>query len=279
MKIKIGADPEVFAYDKRTGKPVSVHDIIPGNKLEPAKVPRGAIQVDGVAAEFNIHPASSRAEFVRNIKKVYEFLGKVVLEKDPNLELKATPCALFDQDYFDKLPFECLQLGCEPDFDAYTLMMKNKPKTDKPLRTGAGHIHIGFNETIKPKKDLLDIDYMKKCASLVYELDWAFGPVQTYWDSDEERRTLYGEPGTFRPKPYGLEYRVLSNAWLKETWSIMYVHDLTKGITQLWSHGFSPKKSWDELKKKPNSLKGFCDYLQKIKLPSLENYIEGVLER
>jgi hypothetical protein len=36
-----------------------------------------------------------------------------------------------------------------------------------------------------------------------------------FWDSDVNRRLLYGKAGTIRIKPYGIEYRTLSNFWLK----------------------------------------------------------------
>jgi hypothetical protein len=45
-------------------------------------------------------------------------------------------------------------------------------------------------------------------------LDNVILPFEKYWDKDTERRKLYGKPGAFRPKPYGCEYRVLSNAWV-----------------------------------------------------------------
>jgi hypothetical protein len=33
-------------------------------------------------------------------------------------------------------------------------------------------------------------------------------------DDGIERKQLYGKKGAFRPKPYGTEYRVLSNFWI-----------------------------------------------------------------
>lgn len=53
----IGADPEVFVG--REGQFFSAHGLVPGNKRRPHKVDRGAVQVDGMALEFNIDPASS----------------------------------------------------------------------------------------------------------------------------------------------------------------------------------------------------------------------------
>jgi hypothetical protein len=64
--ILIGADPELFVFT-RSGKPVSAHDLIPGTKYEPHEVGNGAVQVDGVAAEFNIDPAANEDEFFFNI--------------------------------------------------------------------------------------------------------------------------------------------------------------------------------------------------------------------
>ena len=52
-KFTIGADPEVFVADSLTNTFVSAHDLVPGTKLEPFAVNKGAVQVDGMALEFN----------------------------------------------------------------------------------------------------------------------------------------------------------------------------------------------------------------------------------
>ena len=41
---------------------------------------------------------------------------------------------------------------------------------------------------------------------------WAVGR-----DFQNARRQFYGQPGTFRPTPYGFEYRTLSNFWAHDT--------------------------------------------------------------
>lgn len=65
MKLLVGADPELFVSDN--GKLVSCHGLLPGTKAEPHRVERGAVQVDGMAAEFNIDPAGDEETFITNL--------------------------------------------------------------------------------------------------------------------------------------------------------------------------------------------------------------------
>lgn len=69
----LGADPEIFVG--RQGQFFSAHDLIPGNKRRPHPVDKGAVQVDGMALEFNIDPASSYEEFQGNLDHVMAQLG------------------------------------------------------------------------------------------------------------------------------------------------------------------------------------------------------------
>ena len=46
-------------------------------------------------------------------------------------------------------------------------------------------------------------------------MDFFLGLPSVLYDADTERRKLYGKAGAMRYKPYGVEYRTLSNAWLK----------------------------------------------------------------
>ena len=68
MEILVGCDPEVFV--KKNNQFVSAHGLIRGDKKNPFPVKDGAVQVDGMALEFNINPAHSENEFVFSVQSV-----------------------------------------------------------------------------------------------------------------------------------------------------------------------------------------------------------------
>ena len=59
-------------------------------------------------------------------------------------------------------------------------------------------------------------------------MDFYLGLPSLLFDADTRRREMYGKAGCFRPKPYGAEYRTLSNAWLKSEELIRWVHRQVK---------------------------------------------------
>lgn len=214
MDITIGTDPELFVRDKTTKAFVSAHRYFPGTKHEPFAVRSGAVQVDGVAAEFNIEPASTSVDFQTRIHDVIGVMNTILKNQNEDFELIAAPTAIFDKAYFNTLPEVCRELGCSPDFDAWTGEPNQKPKTDEPFRTGAGHIHIGWLPD--SDADITDDGYLGLCRDIVKNMDASLFIMSHAWDDDRKRRTLYGAKGAFRPKVYGLEYRVLSNAYLRD---------------------------------------------------------------
>jgi hypothetical protein len=203
--------------------------LITGTKDNPYLVRSGAVQVDGVAAEFNINPAETEDEFVSNINDVYARLTEMVQENNPSYHLVADPVATFDPEYFESLPFEAKLLGCQPDWNAYTGEKNQPPGTDEPFRTGSFHVHVGFTEY----EDPYDKDYIKKCCEIVKQIDAVVYPASHIWDQDMKRRTLYGARGSFRPKSYGLEYRPLSNAVLRNEETVRFVYRQVYGAVDL----------------------------------------------
>jgi len=202
---KVGADPEFFV--KRYGKLHSAYGLIPGSKENPYKVANGAVQVDGMALEFNIDPAETYTEFENNMNSVLSQITAMI----PGYEIFVEPVADFGLEYIKSQPKEASDLGCSPDFNAYTKAANPRPDVNTPFRTASGHVHIGWT---KEPVDINDEGHLEACRTLTKALDMFLGVPSLIWDTDSRRRTLYGAAGAFRPKPYGMEYRVLSNKWI-----------------------------------------------------------------
>ncbi len=203
-----GCDPEVFVVDK-SGKAVSPVPFIPGSKEEPYKVEFGAIQRDGMAAEFNIDPANNFHDFNRNINAVMNQMKKFI-PKDHNFAI--VPHVVFDETIWASVPEDAKELGCSPDFNAWTGGVNTPPNPVIPsMRCAGGHVHIGWTNNA----ELDDPQHIMNCRDLVKQMDWFVGGWSVKQDNDPVRRTLYGTAGACRYKPYGVEYRTLSNFWLK----------------------------------------------------------------
>lgn len=226
-KLLIGADPEVFVRNHE-GAYISGHLFECGTKERPMAVTNGAfVQVDGMALEFNVPPSETKAAFVNSTIRVIRDLQGIVRAKHPGNSLSAIPVCDFGSDYIQTVPKENALLGCNPDFNAYTGEENPIPDAQLPFRTGSGHVHIGWTEGADPH----DPDHFMNCRDIVRELDYYLGLPSLLWDQDNRRRELYGKAGAFRPKPYGVEYRVLSNAWLKSRDLMEFVFDRAQAAT------------------------------------------------
>lgn len=209
--ITIGADPELFVRDKKTGRLVSAHNLMPGTKLKPHPVTYGALQVDGVAAEINITPAADAMHFVHNNQQVMSELSRTL---GPAYELVIEPVGIFEGKYFETLPTATRELGCNPDFNGWTGEMNDPPVTadgNEVMRSAAGHVHIGG---WAKDQDVRDKGHFVDCCTVAKQMDYFLGIWTLLWDPDPRRRSLYGKAGAFRPKSYGMEYRTPSNMWL-----------------------------------------------------------------
>jgi len=197
--IRVGSDPETFLVDAN-GKPISAIGYIMADKWNPMQIPdmpEGyTLQEDNVSLEYGIPPASTSDELVRSINAV---MAKS-LEYLPNLSFSKLSCIIFPEDQMDHPAAHIF--GCEPDYDAWTGKTNLKPQPPHQfMRSAGGHIHI------ETKKDAYDV--VRNC-------DLVMGVASVLMDSGEARKQLYGKAGACRVKPYGVEYRTLSNFWIFE---------------------------------------------------------------
>ena len=219
----LGCDPELFL--KRDGLPISGHDIIPGTKDKPSPVEGGAIQADGTAAEFNTDPIpleGTSQNFIKGVGTVVKQLSKVATAA--GAQLSFTPVQEYPEEYIKSLPKIAVELGCDPDYSAYTGEVNPRPNGEVNFRTGSGHLHFGWVKDVPP----LHPEHFQICCDFVKILDRFIGLYMTIIDSDDRRRSLYGKAGAFRPKSYGVEYRTPSNAWVKDNSTRAAIFELSK---------------------------------------------------
>lgn len=199
-KFTIGCDPEIFLADQHD-KIKSVIGLIGGDKWHPRILTTDghAVLEDNVAVEFNIPPCSSFDDFLKEVKGTMEMIKGIL---PSNLHYVADSAISFPD---EELNCEAAWLfGCEPDFNAWTKQENPKPKADdENLRSAGGHIHVGSSVAIDNP------------LHVVRAMDVFLGVPSTRLDRmGGLRRKLYGAEGAFRFKPYGVEYRTLSNFWI-----------------------------------------------------------------
>ena len=87
--VTIGADPELFIINEKTGKVVSSIGLIPGEKGDPwvgDDIPNGfGLETDNILAEFNIPPVTDENSFVNNIEYMKGYINRFVKNINPDL--------------------------------------------------------------------------------------------------------------------------------------------------------------------------------------------------
>lgn len=213
-KILLGCDPESFLFDGNN-EPLPAFGFVQGDKQNPYPLDGGAVQVDGMALEFNIDPVDNEDSFVKNIWKVTTQIKEMVQKVDKGVHIRYVPVAKFRTVIWDMAPEQNKMLGCDPDFNIHGKTNPNPSMklTDNPLRTAAGHIHIGFRD---PIEDPMEDSHFKVCLGIARGFFEGHLPSYIPNSSEEEERLMYyGYNGSFRPKKYGVELRGPSNVWVR----------------------------------------------------------------
>ena len=131
------------------------------------------------------------------------------------------------------LHWEAMVFGCDPDIDCWGIDFSPPPNPHHVgnIRSAGGHVHLGWLDL--NKEEQLNVAKMA---------DVYLGLGSLFYDSDKRCRRLYGKAGPFRYKPYGVEYRVLSNRWMADENLMRWVFrsavkaienmDSAKGLTE-----------------------------------------------
>jgi hypothetical protein len=198
--ITLGADPEIFICDDK--EIVSAEGLTEGGtKYEPKPISENGhmIQEDGIMFEYNIPPCSTNEEWNDAHKFCQDYLEV----------LASAHGYKFSQKVSDEINVKYLQtpqattFGCEPDYNVYLRAENEAPDSNTNLRCAGGHVAIGYPN---PSQELTE--------KIVKAFDIFVTLPALFKDNDTRRRELYGKPGSFRFKEFGVECRALSNFWI-----------------------------------------------------------------
>lgn len=236
----IGTDPEFFLQSQETGTFVSAIPYIRGSKTKPMELPKGStVQRDNVAVEFATPPRRTEKAFVNAIKHAFIDVENLLPK---GLKIAASASEIFDE--IELTHPEAREFGCDPDFNAWYDDMvtceRDDNCADMPLRSAGAHIHVGYVKS--SGNDFLQDEQGKRW--MIRTMDVLLGFVATVLDNTPEslrRRELYGKAGSYRPTPYGVEYRTLSNFWLKHPQLCRLMFRLTKDCCRLMQSGVALK--------------------------------------
>lgn len=214
LQITWGCDPEAFF--QRNGKILGSEKVLPEKGIGPNDYTKVVVR-DGIQIELNPTYAYNRMALGENIKTAFTVLRKH-LANHPEVSLNFEGLVEVDREELDSLSDASRVLGCQPSRNIYG----DRPITVDPLtyrkRSAGGHIHVGLNGTnIKPLTNEKLEDDRHRAIPL---FDIFVGNTAVMFDRDPgaaERRENYGRAGEYRLQPHGLEYRTLSNFWLRHS--------------------------------------------------------------
>lgn len=220
----LGCDPEIFLRGKVRGRSTILPSeaLIPPQGLHVKGLKHLSIVRDGIQAELHPGYDSCRARLSNGIATSMKMLQAKAAAKGLDIDFSGT--IKLSKGNMARLSDDAKRLGCLPSLNAYGRKHLEKDGSKYPYRSGGGHIHISGLKPILIKdtytspsvNDLRDLylDHIR----VVKVLDILVGLPCVLIDTDINaaiRRKLYGRAGEHRLPAHGIEYRTLSNFWLK----------------------------------------------------------------
>lgn len=209
LNIKLGSDPE-FVVTKDNNPFPSTY-LISGTKDKPEDYGDGFMVLkDNVLVEGNMPSASTKTDFIYNMKLLKDIIKTVLKSQDKSLNIECLNSAKYENRFLQHE--EALQFGCSPYLNAYDGKKHVAPNLSNCNTRSCGfHIHISY---------ITDLDH-EICNRYIAKAMDLFLTIPSFLDSyDEFRVTNYGALGSYRNTKYGeaegLEYRSLGGYFARE---------------------------------------------------------------
>jgi len=199
--ITFGSDPELFLTKD--------NEVVPSATVIDKQL--DGVAEDGFQVELHPNEHTCRQTSAYFLALSIRTLKKFADEKGYNLSFSLAHT--ISDKVWKNTPKDTKKFGCSPTETAYKDKRKRVTGMREKFRAGGGHIHIG-STLVKENQ-----------PKMVQLLDIVVGNTLVLIDRNPDnatRRKNYGRAGEYRPKEYGLEYRVPSNFWLRDyiLWSL-----------------------------------------------------------
>lgn len=244
ISVRLGTDPEIFVEDSK--------GVVPAWTFLPDRKNHLGAYWDGFQAEFRteaMHCLEIESE------EVYLGLEKIQKALPKGSKLSTKSVIEIPQKLLLESQERYVRLGCDPSHNAYETSGKDIPDGRKlRLRFAGGHIHFGTpwvrqnyhsNHCILEAVKTLDALVGVAAVGLFQRLD------------DPRRRKYYGLAGEYRLPPHGLEYRVLSNAWLTSAPAMHLTFDIAREAFRMGMVGW--RKLLDAPEREVQEIINSCD--------------------
>ena len=225
-KVKIGCDPEFFIQNG--GQVVGSESVLGGGLTGD----RGTVIVDGVQAEINPQASTCREILIYNIHKCLQMVeGVLVGGNTANFQVSVD----ISPNMFSTLSEDCRKFGCKPSFnlDPEVPQTMQLNASEYMVRSAGGHFHLGG-------ENQETFDVLRNIGLIIPTLDIVLGNTCVLLDRDKgniERRKHYGRAGEFRTPEYGIEYRTLSNFWLRSPVLASFVFGMARHAVDMALNG------------------------------------------
>lgn len=226
----LGGDPELFL--SRRGKIIGSERVIPADGLKnSANVSSVPVVRDGVQVEIVLPAFTCRAAAGGYLATAIRNLRLKLLNEHRDARIDFNQVVEVSEDELAGLSEKSRILGCAPSFNIYEPdRILDVPPDKLRMRSAGGHVHIGMNgfrgnrihnsyhPSPKRAKGEPAHPILDDPTRMVQALDVIVGNTAVLLDTNPqaaERRIVYGRAGEYRLPAHGIEYRVLSNWWLR----------------------------------------------------------------
>ena len=243
----LGSDPELFVATN--GQVVGAEKVIPKEGLFTPSSSKSSIVLDGVQLELHPSPNKCRGLIANDFKAIFMKLKRQLDSKGATASFE--PLIKMDKHELSKLSEAARRLGCAPSKNIANPTATIKVPKNFRTRSAGGHIHVQlhgagynyypYNLPILPKniETLIKLyDCLPGLSSVLIDRD----------PHNAERRKLYGRASEYRDHTQGaaggmgVEYRVLSNYWLRSYQLMSFVHGMIRQATNIY---FAQWPTWN----------------------------------